>query len=283
MKSKLFKFFFVLALLVFTVGNAIAQRSYNYEEMEMDQYNGYLSDWQARLDNAKQGIADEQQKIDELKTASSSTQDEIEETWSAIFEATNKSKTDYDSYVNGLNDLKGDARALLSMSPEEIYRKKTELEAMQADLDKKKQCAFSVISDNEKLINEIESLLTQANDKGTPAVPPTYTVVRGDYLWKIAANADIYNNAYAWMRIYTSNRDQIKDPNLIFPNQIFNIPRDIGPNEHLVAKGENLSKIAGYSNIYGSAFRWQKLYEANKSVIADPNMVYPHTVLKIAR
>ena len=85
------------------------------------------------------------------------------------------------------------------------------------------------------------------------------------------------------MRIYTSNRDQIKDADLIFPNQVFSIPREVGLNEHLVAKGEFLSKIAGYSNVYGSSFKWQKLYEANKEIISDPNMIFPYTVLKITR
>jgi len=85
------------------------------------------------------------------------------------------------------------------------------------------------------------------------------------------------------MRIYSSNADQIKDPDLIFPNQIFSIPRVVGPNEHLVKRGENLSMIAGYSNVYGSSFQWNKLYEANKNSISDPNVIYPHQVIKIER
>ena len=94
---------------------------------------------------------------------------------------------------------------------------------------------------------------------------------------------DIYSDPYAWSRIYTSNRDQIKDPDLIFPAQIFQIPRDVGPNEHLVVRGEFLSKISGYSNVYGSPFKWQKLYEANKEVVTDPNVIYPYQVLSVPR
>ncbi|MCB0258754.1 MAG: hypothetical protein KDH97_01130 [Calditrichaeota bacterium] len=31
----------------------------------------------------------------------------------------------------------------------------------------------------------------------------------------------------------------------------------------------------------GNAFTWQRLYEANKDVVGeDPNMIYPHMVLK---
>ena len=282
MKFKVFTLF-VLLLSFLAFGSVFAQNSYNYEEMEMDQYNAYLVDWQSRLDAANQGIADEQQKIDDLNAQLTAIQGDIDNNWAEIFEATGKTKEDYDNYVNGLNSLKGDARSMLSLSPEEIYRRQSELDSLQARLDKMKVCAFSSMSDNDRTVNEIQSLIDQAREKGKAAVPPSYTVIRGDYLWKIAANAEIYNDAYAWMRIYTSNRDQIKNPDLIFPNQVFSIPREVGPNEHLVARGENLSKIAGYSNVYGSAFKWQNLYEANKDVVSDPNMVYPHTVLKIAR
>jgi len=142
---------------------------------------------------------------------------------------------------------------------------------------------LALLSENMAALDNIESMIKQAEEKAKPAQPDTYTVVRGDFLWRIAGKNDIYGDPYAWSRIYTSNRDQIKDPDLIFPAQIFAIPRDVGPNEHLVVKGEFLSKIAGYSNVYGSPFKWQKIYEANKEVVEDPNVVYPYQVLNIPR
>ncbi len=51
-----------------------------------------------------------------------------------------------------------------------------------------------------------------------------YTVVKGDYLWKIAKKDKFYGNGFAWPVIYNANRDQIKDPDLIYPKQVFKIP-----------------------------------------------------------
>ena len=51
-----------------------------------------------------------------------------------------------------------------------------------------------------------------------------YTVVKGDCLWNIAKKSDIYSNPFAWPNIYKANRDQIKNPNLIFPGQVLKIP-----------------------------------------------------------
>lgn len=50
----------------------------------------------------------------------------------------------------------------------------------------------------------------------------TYTVVKGDCLWKIAKK--FYGDGSRWPEIYDANTDIIKNPNLIYPNQVFVIP-----------------------------------------------------------
>jgi len=53
-----------------------------------------------------------------------------------------------------------------------------------------------------------------------------YEVARGDSLWSIAGKQEIYDNPYQWPLIYKSNRDQIKDADLIYPGQDFSINRN---------------------------------------------------------
>ncbi len=272
----------VLLVTLFAFSSVFAQ-SYNYEEMTQEQYNAYLQEWQSRLDAAQEGIDQENATIDELNKELEDLQSQNDGTWNEIYNLAESDEAGYNDFTSGLNGLKNDASALLNLSPEDIYRRMDEIDEMQAKFDEMKNNPFAAMTENERAMNQIESMLAQAREKGKPAVPPTYTVMRGDYLWKIAGKEDVYNDAYAWMKIYTYNRDQIKNPDLIYPDQVFNIPREVGINEHWVAKGEYLSRIAGYSNVYGSPFQWQKLYDANKELISDPNMIYPHMVLKIAR
>jgi nucleoid-associated protein YgaU len=274
---------FILLVSIIAVTGVFAQGSYNYEEMEQEQYNALLAEWQGRVDAANQGITTETTSIDSLNAELASLQGQVDTEWNEIYALGGTDKAGYDAYVGELQQLQNDARALVNLSPEDIYTRMNEVDELQAKVDEAKKSPFAVVSDNEALIASIESLIAQAKEKGAAAVPPSYTVVRGDYLWKIAAKEDIYGDAYAWMRIYTSNRDLISDPNLIYPNQVFSIPRQVGPNEHLVVRGEYLAKIAGYANVYGSAFQWNKLYETNKSTISDPNLIYPYQVLKIVR
>jgi nucleoid-associated protein YgaU len=50
----------------------------------------------------------------------------------------------------------------------------------------------------------------------------SYTVVKGDSLSKIAKH--LYGDAQKWRKIYEANREQIKNPDLIYPGQTFTIP-----------------------------------------------------------
>ena len=87
-----------------------------------------------------------------------------------------------------------------------------------------------------KARNQAENALAQkaAEDArlaalfGGKAPPPVasagqYAVLKGDNLWNISAKPDIYNNPYQWPLIYKANSGKIKDADLIYPGQVFDI------------------------------------------------------------
>lgn len=63
---------------------------------------------------------------------------------------------------------------------------------------------------------------TAPRPQQTASSAGTYTVQKGDSLWKIAERQ--YGDGSQWRRIYEANRDQISDPDLIHPGQTFTIP-----------------------------------------------------------
>jgi len=48
---------------------------------------------------------------------------------------------------------------------------------------------------------------------------------------------------------------------------------------YLVVSGDSLSKIA--KREYGDAQQWPRIYEANRTLIKDPDLIYPGQQLRI--
>lgn len=48
---------------------------------------------------------------------------------------------------------------------------------------------------------------------------------------------------------------------------------------YVVVTGDSLSRIA--KREYGDSNKWRTIYEANKDLIKDPNLIYPGQELKI--
>jgi len=53
-----------------------------------------------------------------------------------------------------------------------------------------------------------------------------YQVVRGDNLWDISGKSQIYGNPYQWPLIYKVNQGKIKDADLVYPGQVFDIEQN---------------------------------------------------------
>jgi nucleoid-associated protein YgaU len=70
-----------------------------------------------------------------------------------------------------------------------------------------------------------------------------YTVMSGDSLWKISGKSDVYGDPYQWPLIYKANASQIRDADLIYPGQEFEIVRN--PSEADVAAAVNHAKSRG--------------------------------------
>jgi hypothetical protein len=65
-----------------------------------------------------------------------------------------------------------------------------------------------------------------------------HVVASGESLWSIAALEQVYADPYLWPVIYKFNRDQIKDPGRIYPNQRLQIPAQVDEETRRLARLE---------------------------------------------
>jgi len=267
--------------LVISLTMLFSISSFAQEKMTMEEYNVKLSEYQKREAEAKAELGKCEAETETLKQQISQTDEEIAQTWSEIYTLLGTDEAGVKEFRSALNDLESQVDALAGLSPEELFKRRAEIDQLQKLLDEHKSSNIGLLSEMQDKLATIEGKIARLRASLPKADFDEYTVVKGDYLWKIAGKQDIYADPYQWMRIYTYNIDQIKNPDLIHPDQIFKIQRSAADNEYIVVRGDWLAKIAGKPEIFNDPTKWTKLFEANKTFIKDQNLIYPHQVLII--
>lgn len=78
------------------------------------------------------------------------------------------------------------------------------------------------VGEDGKVIARVEVPFNPMAPRENMASKDSVTVVPGNSLWQIASAR--YGAGHAYTIIYEANRDQIRDPNLIYPGQVFRLP-----------------------------------------------------------
>jgi nucleoid-associated protein YgaU len=87
--------------------------------------------------------------------------------------------------------------------------------------------------ENKKFLNANAASASAAgsSSRGAAGSVTSYSVVRGDNLWNISGKDEVYADPYQWPLIYKTNRDKIKDADLIYPGQVFDIDQNASASE----------------------------------------------------
>lgn len=272
-----------LMLVIFT-GASFAQ-----EEVKMKK-----EDWQNEMNGLDQQLGGLQKTVDSLNKDITGLKDEgtkldkeSEDTWNEIYAAVGTDKAGVDEMKAKLSALEQRIGDYARQSDESLSKIIGVLDTLKIEVDANKKDRRYALTEIFNKVNDLSNRCEQLIQRGKNYVPPkprhdSYSVVLGDYLWRISGKKDIYADPFQWMKIYSANRDQIRNPDLIFPNQTFVIPRAQESNEYWVQRGDNLKSIS--TSVFGSPSNWVKIYNANKSIIGeDASRIFPHTILIIPR
>jgi len=149
------------------------------------------------------------------------------------------------------------------------------------------------------ILNTDNGASTTAETQKNDDVIDTYKVVKGDDLWHIAEK--YYKSGYNYVDIIKENK--LRSDGAIEIGMELRIPKveakeatvkaetakvfaetkqetkTIEAGEYVTAKGDSYWKIALRS--YGDGYAWVKIYEANKKIFADPNVIYANVKIVI--
>jgi len=194
----------ILSLMLFLSANIIAQ-----EEMTEEEWEAEMSRLGARKDALQQEITTLNSDLENLKSMDIKS---FEECTNELYALVGATKSDVDNFRNAVGELDG-----------KIRRKEGPKADRQKDLDALKSNKISALPE---FFNGVHSKMQNALDSWVEEPQEImYTVVKGDHLWGIAKKQEHYGNGFAWPVIYKANRDQIKNPDLIYPAQVFKVPK----------------------------------------------------------
>jgi nucleoid-associated protein YgaU len=275
--TKIFLTLVIGLLSLALVAPAVAQE----EKMTMEEYNNELNAAKQREADAKAEIAKLDAEMAQLQQELASVDQQTTQTWDEIYTMLGTDRAGVEAFRNDMRQLESDIDGLMALSPEELFKRRAELDQLQARIDEMKKSNIAKLTEMQDWLATMEGKMTQLRARMPKAIYDQYTVVKGDYLWRISKKQDIYGDPYQWMRIYSFNRDMIKNPDLIYPDWNLKIQREVGPEEYLVKKGDSLRRIA---KSMGDSMSWTKIYEANKDIIGDDQTrLYPYTVLRMPK
>ena len=203
---KLSKYFIgVFSLLLLFSVVTFAQE----KEMTKDEWQAEITRLTTEKESLTKEVSSLQADVNNLKAKSVESYEDCMKELYAMIGATQQ---DIDNFRNAVNELDG-----------KISRKEGPKADRQKDLDALKMNKISALPE---FFDKVHNQMQAALDAWVEAPKEiTYTVVKGDCLWNIAKKPAIYSNPFSWPNIYKANRDQIKNPNLIYPKQEFKIPK----------------------------------------------------------
>jgi nucleoid-associated protein YgaU len=265
----------VLSIAVSLTGPVDAQG----KKMTRDEYTAQIADLVQREADAQRQIVSLQARIAELDGRISARDESIADLKRETLALVSATQRQVDAFARRLDSITSQLQGLLALAPEVLVQKKKEVDAIRSEVGKLRQQPIAALPEIAAKLTNIFNLLGEIGSRINEPVTIDYEVRRGDNLWNISKKSNIYDDPYMWPRIYRANRDEINDPDLIYPKQNLAIPFGVGANEHLVERGHTLFEIA--AEVYNDAGKWYKIYEANQQQVVEPHIIFPAQVLQI--
>ena len=203
------------------------------EEMTYEIWQQEIASHKQREDDASAKIAVLEKEVADLKSQIAGVRSQIADKWAEMLAFVGVTQEEYDAFVAGLNDLISQVRGYESTYADDFAGWGKALKGSEKDLKVSKAHKIAIFprldskfAEADRAIADSYQALKLAKEaNGSNSYTVRLIPERRDCLWRIAENVEVYGDAFKWPSIYSANKDQIKDPDLIFPGQVFQIPR----------------------------------------------------------
>ncbi|HET6401047.1 MAG TPA: hypothetical protein VFH95_06560 [Candidatus Kapabacteria bacterium] len=197
--------------------NAYAQYPENFTK---DQADSTIAFRQTEISGLKADV--DKTQADATKATSDAQQRMADNTkcQDDLYAMLGSDRNGYNAYREQLARDEQELAALRQMSPADQVAAKARVDALEAQIRDLRGNKLVLIPDHKSRVQTLSTNFIEMK-KGMVPANSTYTVGTWrkdrDCLWNIAKKPDIYNDPFAWPKIWRANMDKIHNPDIIQP------------------------------------------------------------------
>lgn len=194
-------------------------------ELTKDEAVARITNFQAKIKDLQNKLATETGNIEELKKELEETKKALEECQKALLALVEATEMDIEQFRQKLGVIEGKVRQWKGYSNDKLAEMRDQVEALEDELNELRKNKIALLPEFfgkiQQLAKDIEGLKREKKIK-------QYTVGTWaedrDCLWNIAGKIEIYGDPFMWPKIWQSNTDMIRNPDIIHPGQVLTVP-----------------------------------------------------------
>ena len=218
----------LILLLVISASPAFSQMPPDSKpDMELTKAEAELriAAFQSRVNELKEKLAKAEGEKEELQKQLDQAIADLKDCEDALASLLGGSAEDVEAFRQAIGVIEGKVREMKRMSNDELADKRSEVEMLDADLNKLRGNKLSLLPE---FYNKILTLAKEIDGLYREKKIKSYTVgtwaENRDCLWNIAGKTEIYGDPFQWPKIWQANKDEIRNPDVIFPGQVLTLP-----------------------------------------------------------
>ena len=225
---KNFKYYVLMLLLAGTF--AFAQKTpapSSKPDMELtkDEATLRIEEFQRVVKNLEERLAELNSKHTTLKGDLEKVNKQIKDCQDELNALVGASDADIAAFRQRLGVLEGKVREMQRLSEDKLLERQDDVRKLEEELNELRGNKIALLPE---FYNKIIALAKDIRGLYREKKVTTYTVgtwaENRDCLWNIAGKIEIYGDFFMWPKIWQANTSQIRNPDIIFPGQVLQIP-----------------------------------------------------------
>lgn len=215
---------YTIALLGFVLASG-AQAQYG-ENFTKDQADSTIKYRTAEIAKLEMDLKNTNDEIAKVNSDIQQRMADVDNCRNSLYALCGSDRNGYNAYRERVARAEQELGQLRSMSPTQLAASKARVDALETEIRSLRGNKLVLIPDHKTRVQALSNGFMTMK-KGMIPPEKTYTVGTWakdrDCLWNIAKKPEIYNDPFAWPKIWHNNQDQIKNPDLIYPGQVLKV------------------------------------------------------------